>query len=335
MKNPSNIYFKDKKAKNKYRIRMIVLLALAVLITIGLLTYNNPVAIDSPSFIPVVKRRQNAIIAMALAAICQSIGSIVFQTTTNNRIITPSILGFEAIYTTINTLMMFIFGVSTFVEINSKAYFIFQILLMVGVSLLLFMGIFYRKGENIELMLLVGVILGQGLRSISSFMRRLLSPSEFDILQARLFASVNNSNPEYFLMSAFIIIAIVAILIANTNKLNVLALGKDVAKNLGVDHRKLTVLVLVEVSILISISTALVGPMTFFGFLVATLSYELIDTFDHKRILAMGSLLGYVILSGSYFIMNHIFNANGVVSVLIELIGGLAFLIMIFRKEKI
>ena len=335
MKNPSNIYFKDKKAKNKYRIRMIVLLALAILITIGLLTYNNPVPINSPSFIPVVKRRQNAIIAMALAAICQSIGSIVFQTTTNNRIITPSILGFEAIYTTINTAMMFIFGISTFVEINSKVYFIFQILLMVGVSLLLFMGIFYRKGENIELMLLVGVILGQGLRSISSFMRRLLSPSEFDILQARLFASVNNSNPEYFLMSAFIIIAIVAILIANTNKLNVLALGKDVAKNLGVDHKKLTVLVLVGVSILISISTALVGPMTFFGFLVATLSYELIDTFDHKRILAMGSLLAYVILSGSYFIMNHIFNANGVVSVLIELIGGLAFLIMIFRKEKI
>ena len=314
---------------------MVVLLALALLITFGLLTYNNPVAIDSPSFIPVVKRRQNAIIAMALAAICQSIGSIVFQTTTNNRIITPSILGFEAIYTTINTAMMFIFGISTFVEINSKVYFIFQILLMVGVSLLLFMGIFYRKGENIELMLLVGVILGQGLRSISSFMRRLLSPSEFDILQARLFASVNNSNPEYFLMSAFIIIAIVAILIANTNKLNVLALGKDVAKNLGVDHKKLTVLVLVGVSILISISTALVGPMTFFGFLVATLSYELIDTFDHKRILAMGSLLAYVILSGSYFIMNHIFNANGVVSVLIELIGGLAFLIMIFRKEKI
>ena len=335
MKNSSNIYFKDKKAKNKYRIRMVVLLALALLITFGLLTYNNPVAIDSPSFIPVVKRRQNAIIAMALAAICQSIGSIVFQTTTNNRIITPSILGFEAIYTTINTAMMFIFGISTFVEINSKVYFIFQILLMVGVSLLLFMGIFYRKGENIELMLLVGVILGQGLRSISSFMRRLLSPSEFDILQARLFASVNNSNPEYFLMSAFIIIAIVAILIANTNKLNVLALGKDVAKNLGVDHKKLTVLVLVGVSILISISTALVGPMTFFGFLVATLSYELIDTFDHKRILAMGSLLAYVILSGSYFIMNHIFNANGVVSVLIELIGGLAFLIMIFRKEKI
>ena len=335
MKNSSNIYFKDKKAKNKYRMRMVVLLALALLITFGLLTYNNPVAIDSPSFIPVVKRRQNAIIAMALAAICQSIGSIVFQTTTNNRIITPSILGFEAIYTTINTLMMFIFGVSTFVEINSKAYFIFQILLMVGVSLLLFMGIFYRKGENIELMLLVGVILGQGLRSISSFMRRLLSPSEFDILQARLFASVNNSNPEYFLMSAFIIISIVAILIANSKKLNVLALGKDVAKNLGVDHKKLTVLVLVGVSILVSISTALVGPMTFFGFLVATLSYELIDTFDHKRILAMGSLLAYVILSGSYFIMNHIFNANGVVSVLIELIGGLAFLIMIFRKEKI
>lgn len=335
MNTTSNIYFKNSKARRKYRISMLVLLGLALLITYGLFTYNNPVPIDSPSFLPVVKRRKNAIIAMALAAICQSIGSIVFQTTTNNRIITPSILGFEAIYTTIKTAMMFIFGISSFVENNSKVYFIFQILLMVGVSLLLFMGIFYKKGANIELMLLVGVILGQGLRSISSFMRRLLSPSEFDILQARLFASVNNSNPEYYLMSALIIGIVGLILIANAKKLNILALGKDVATNLGLDHKKLTVLVLIGVSILISISTALVGPMTFFGFLIASLTYEMAYTFDHKRMLAMASLLGYVILSGSYFIMNHVFNANGVVSVLIELIGGLAFLVMIFRKEKI
>lgn len=327
--------FRSKKEKKSYILSLIILFLLSIIIVYGLLVYNNPVPIDSPSFLPVIKRRQNAIIAMAIAAICQAVGSVLFQSVTSNRIITPSILGFEAIYSTVNTAIMYFLGISGFMAIGGKKFFIFQIILMVGICLLLFMGIFNKKDGNIELMLLIGVILGQGLRSIAAFMRRLLSPSEFDILQAKLFASVNNSDSQYFALSIGIIFVVVAAIFLNTNKINVISLGKDVATNLGLNHKKTTFLSLIAVAILISISTALVGPMTFYGFLVATLTYELAKTYDHKYLLLMAILLAFVILSGSYFIMNHIFNANGVVSVLIELIGGIAFLMLIFKEEKL
>lgn len=327
--------FKSKASKREYIIKIFILLVLSLLITYGLLTYNNPVSIDSPSFIPVIKRRQNAIITMAIAAICQSVASIIFQSVANNRIITPSILGFEAIYSTINTSIMYFLGITSFLAIAGKGYFILQILIMIGISLILFMGILYKKDGDVELMLLVGVILGQGLRAISAFMRRLLAPSEFDILQAKLFASVNNSDPEYFPISIGIILVVVCLIFVNTSKFDVLSLGKDVSTNLGLDHKKMTVYSLIAVAILMSISTALVGPMSFYGFLVASLTYELAKTYDHRYLLIMGVLLAFTILSGAYFIMNHIFSANGVVSVLIELIGGLTFLIIIFKNEKI
>ncbi len=327
--------FRSEKEKKSYFIGLVILSLLAILTTYGLLVYKNPVPIDSPSFLPIIKRRQNAIIAMAIAAICQSVGSILFQSVTNNRIITPSILGFEAIYSTINTAIMYFLGITGFLVIGGKGYFIFQILLMVGLCLLLFMGIFTKRNGNIELMLLIGVILGQGLRAISAFMRRLLSPSEFDILQAKLFASVNNSDTEYFPLAIGIIFFVTLGVFLNMRKLNVLSLGKDVATNLGLNHKKATFLSLIAVAILISISTALVGPMTFYGFLVATLTYELAKTYDHKYLMIMAILLAFDILAGSYFIMNHIFNANGVVSVLIELIGGISFLILIFKEEKL
>ena len=327
--------FRSKKEKKSYILYLTILSLLSIVIVYGLLVYNNPVPINSPSFLPVIKRRQNAIIAMAIAAICQAVGSVLFQSVTSNRIITPSILGFEAIYSTVNTAIMYFLGISGFMAIGGKRFFIFQIILMVGICLLLFMGIFNKKDGNIELMLLIGVILGQGLRSIAAFMRRLLSPSEFDILQAKLFASVNNSDSQYFALSIGIIFVVVAAIFLNTNKINVISLGKDVATNLGLNHKKATFLSLIAVAILISISTALVGPMTFYGFLVATLTYELAKTYDHKYLLLMAILLAFVILSGSYFIMNHIFNANGVVSVLIELIGGIAFLMLIFKEEKL
>ena len=92
---------------------------------------------------------------------------------------------------------------------------------------------------------------------------------------------------------------------------------------------------LLLVSVLMAVSTALVGPMTFLGFLVATLAYQFADTYDHKRIFPIAVLIGYVVLAGSYFIMRHVFYAQGVVSIIIELIGGSVFLIVILRKGRL
>ena len=327
--------FKSKKEKSSYFSILIVLIILAVINIYALLMYNNPVSPDSPSFIPIIKRRQNAIIAMAIASICQGVASISFQSLTNNRIITPSILGFEAIYSTINTSIMYFLGINGFLAIAGMGYFVFQILAMVGLSLLIFMGVLNRNDSDINLMLLIGVILGQGLRSVSSFMRRLLSPSEFDILQAKLFASVNNSSPEYFMISFILVAIVVSLILINSKKLDLISLGRDTSIRLGLNYKLAMILILIGSSILISISTALLGPMTFFGFLIAILTYEIAKTYDHRYMLVMAMLLGFVILSGAYFLMNHIFNANGVVSVLIELVGGISFLILILKDRKI
>ena len=105
--------------------------------------------------------------------------------------------------------------------------------------------------------------------------------------------------------------------------------------NLGVSHRFHSIFTLVLVSILMAVSTALVGPMTFLGFLVATLAYQFCDTYDHRYIFPMAVLLGFCVLSGAYFIMNHVFYAQGVVSIIIELVGGITFLAVILKKGRL
>jgi iron complex transport system permease protein len=181
-------------------------------------------------------------------------------------------------------------------------------------------------------MLLVGVIIGTGLRSLSSFMRRLLAPSEFDILQAKLFGSVNNADSAYFSVAIPIVIIVALLLLAYSKKLNVLSLGKDVCTSLGVNNQFSVIYTLILVSVLMSISTALVGPLTFYGFLVATLSYQVAPTYDHRYIFPMALAIGFLIITGAYFFMYHVFNAQGVVSVIIEMFGGITFLIVILRK---
>lgn len=324
--------FRTKKEERRYWILLITFILLGLLASYGLLVYDNPVPVTSKSFIPVVRRRLIAIVAMIIAAICQSLSTVSFQTITNNRIITPSLLGFEALYSTIHTSVLFFFGATVFFSMSNTQSFILQIVAMVAMCLILYGWLLSGKYGNLQLMLLVGVIMGTGLRSISSFMRRLLAPSEFDILQAKMFGSVNNADSSYFVVAIPLVLIGTILIIAHSKKMNVLALGKDVCTALGVNPKFTMIYMLVLVAILMSVSTALVGSLTFFGFLVATLSYQFAPTYDHRYIFPMALAMSFVVLTSAYFFMNHIFNAQGVVSIIIEVVGGITFLVVILRK---
>jgi ABC-type enterochelin transport system, permease component len=330
--NRSAKAFRTKKEMQKYWIILIALNAMGVLATLGLLIYNNPVPVDSPSFIPVVRRRLFAILSMIIAAVCQSMSTVSFQSITSNRIITPSILGFEALYTLIQTSTIFFFGARGLINFSGTGAFVFQVVVMVSMCLILYGWLLSGKYENLQLMLLVGVIMGTGLRSLSTFMRRLLSPSEFDILQARLFGSVNNADSEYFPIAIPVVIIVAVLLFTYSKRLNVVSLGRDVATSLGIKHQQSIIYPLILVSILMSISTALVGSLTFYGFLVATLAYQVAPTYDHKYIFPMALAIAFLVITGAYFFMYHIFSAQGVVSVIIEMFGGITFLIVILKK---
>lgn len=327
--------FRTKKERKRYWGLLLFLIVLGFLAAFGLMVYNNPVSIDSPSFIPIVKRRMYAVLAMIIAAVCQSISTVTFQSITNNRIITPSLLGFEALYTLIQTSTIFFFGTSALINFSGTTAFVFQVSVMVLMCLILYGWLLSGRYGNLQLMLLIGVIMGTGLRSLSTFMRRLLSPSEFDILQARLFGSVNNSDSQYFPIAIPIVIIAAALLLAYSKKLNVVSLGKDVATSLGLNAQRSIIYPLILVSVLMSISTALIGPLTFYGFLVATLAYQAAPTYDHRYIFPMALAIAFLIITGAYFFMYHIFNAQGVVSVIIEMFGGITFLIVILRKGSI
>ena len=335
-KNRSAKAFRSKKEATRYWVLLLSLFAIGIIITIGLLVYQNPVPVDSPSFLPVVRRRITAVVAMLICAVCHSLATVTFQTGTNNRIITPSLLGFEALYTVINTSVIFFFGAGAFVEFTGGIEsFLLQTAVMVGMCLLLYGWLLRGKYGNLQLMLLIGVIMGTGLRSISSFMRRVLAPSEFDLLQSRLFGSVSNAKAEYFPVAIVIIVVVAILIIAYSKKLNVLSLGKSTATALGVNHQRGVIYTLVLVSILMSVSTALIGPLTFYGFLVATLTYQFVPTYDHRYIFPMALAVSFIIITGAYFFMYHIFRAQGVVSIIIEMFGGLVFLFVLLRKGRL
>lgn len=329
----ASVAFRSRREQTHYWLLFTLLTILAILFTIGLIVYNNPVAIDSPSFLPVVRRRFNAVITMLIVAVCQGLATVAFQSISQNRIITPSLLGFEALYTSIQTATVYFFGLSALINFSGNTAFIIQMSLMVGCSILLY-GYMLKDIADLQLILLVGVVLGSGLKSVSAFMRTLLEPAEFDVLQARLFGSVNNANPDSFPLAIGLVLIASVLLFFYANHLNLLTLGSDISTNLGANPRYSTIFVLFIVSVLMSVSTALLGSISFLGFLAATLTYQSVSTFDHRYLFPMVILFSYLILTASYFFMYHIFNAQGVVTLIIELFGGVAFLLVLLKRGK-
>ncbi|STC69906.1 iron chelate uptake ABC transporter family permease subunit [Corynebacterium pilosum] len=327
--------FQDPRSRRRYWVIAALLSVAAVLFTAGLLAYDNPMEFGTEGFWLIAQRRLDAVIAMAIVAVCQGIATVAFQTVTNNRIITPSILGFESLYTLIHTSTVFFFGASGLIAAYNLGMFVFQIVVMVLLSFLLYSWLLTRSSRNMHAMLLVGIVLGGGLGSVSTFMQRTLSPSEFDVLTARMFGSMNNADSSYYPIAIPIVIVVVGILLARSSTLNVMSLGAETSTNLGVNFKRNSILTLMLVSVLMAISTSMVGPMTFLGFLVATLAYQCAETYDHRYIFPMAALLGYVVLTGAYFVLNHVFYAQGVVSIIIELVGGITFLIVVLRKGRL
>lgn len=324
------------RARRRYVLLVVALAVLCVVFAVGLLVWDNPVPYGTPGFWRIARRRAVSLVVMAVVAVSQAFATVSFQTAAHNRIITPSIMGFESLYVAIQTASVYFFGVVGLAALQGRTQFVFQVVVLVAMAFILYGTLLSgRFGADVQTMLLIGIVIGGGLRALATFMQRLLTPSEFDILSARMFGNVSNADESYLIIAVPLMIVTATALWLRAPRLNVLALGRDTSIRLGLEHRRELRVVLFLVSVLMAVSTALVGPMTFFGFLIATLAYQAADTYDHRLIFPVAALGGFAFLTGAYFVLRHIFYAQGVVSILIEMVGGSVFLIVLLRRGKL
>jgi len=281
-----------------------------------------------------LSRRGARVVAMIVVAFTMGITGLFFQTLTQNRILTPSVIGFDSTFVLSQTLIVFLFGSSTVLIANPYYNFILSTLVMVFSSLLLY-GFVLKKGKNnLALLLLVGLVFRTLMGSLTSFLSRIIDPDDFLVVTSRSMASLTNMNTDILWYLALPILVLVIILMArDTKSFDVMNLGEDQAKSLGVSYHKLMNLHLIYIAILISVSTALVGPLMFLGLITVNLSREILKTDYHKPLLWMSSLLGIVFLVLGQFILTTL-NLNTSLATLINLIGGLYMISILVKGEK-
>ncbi len=281
----------------------------------------------------VLSKRTEKIFAMILTGAAIAFSTIVFQTITNNKILTPSIIGLDSLYMLIQTFLVFTLG-STSSLMSENINFFISIGLMVLFVGILYKIIFKREGSNLYFLLLIGIIFGTLFESISSFMQVLIDPNEFMRIQDKMFASFNSINTELLMISFILMILITLYFLKFIKYLDVLSLGKEQAINLGVDYDRIVKRLLVVVAILISIATALVGPITFLGLLVVNVTYQLFKTYQHKFLIVGSILVSIISLVGGQLIVERVFTFSTTLSVIVNFIGGVYFIYLLLKQSK-
>lgn len=282
-----------------------------------------------------LQMRSLKIAAIVIVAFCVAYSTIAFQTLTNNRILTPSIMGFESVFMLFQTLLVFIHGENSFQAVGSLQNFLISTVLMIGFSFLLYLLIYKRGVDNMFLLLLIGLILGTLLNTLSSFLQLLLDPNNFFIVQGKMFASFSHINQDLIGYAFGVLAVTLAIGMKYTHRLDVLALGKNQAINLGLNYDRNIRMFLALIAIMVSISTALVGPVLFLGLLVSNLTYEILKTYKHHLLIPACALVTIVVLVGGQFLAERVFALSTPISVIINFIGGIYFMYLLLKRRKV
>ncbi|MCF8887306.1 iron chelate uptake ABC transporter family permease subunit [Priestia megaterium] len=311
---------------NKHKI--IILAALAVLSVALFISY------DLGYWQYTLPRRIEKVAAIVLTGGAIAFSSVIFQTITNNRILTPSILGLDSLYLFLQTFIVYIFGSTNIVIMNKNLNFLLCVSLMIIFSVLLYILMFKKAGKNIFFILLVGIVFGTLFKSMSSFMEMLIDPNEFQVVQDKSFASFNNVNTDLLYIAAVIFILLGIYVWHFTSIFDVLSLGREHAVNLGIDYDGLVKKMLIVIAIFVSVATALVGPITFLGLLVVNLARELFKTYKHTYLMMGSLLLSVIALVGGEFIVEKVFTFSTTLSVLIDFAGGIYFIYLLLKENK-
>lgn len=313
--------------KNKKRIIFLALLSLGLALAFVLIGLTR----DNYSYL--LSLRLPKVLAIVITAIATAFATSIFQTIANNPILTPSILGLDSLYLLIQTIIVFYFGSSSIFVINKNVNFFTALILMIVMASLIYGYLLKKNKDNIMKLLLVGMVLSSLFSSISSFLQMVIDPNEFLIIQDKMFASFNNVNTKILALASLIVVISSTYVFLNNKTLDVLNLGRDNAINLGIDYEKTVKVLLFQVVILVSVSTALVGPITFLGLLIVNLARHLSRDYGHDQLLITSSLLAIIALLAGQLIAERILNFSVPISIIINFLGGIYFIYLLVKES--
>lgn len=270
-------------------------------------------------------RLPRALIA-ATVGVSLAIAGVFMQTLTKNPLASPGIFGVNAGAGFAVVIAITLFSVTDLKMLNSLAF----LGAAIAALSVYFIGSVGRGGLTPMKLTLAGAAIAA---MFSSFTQGLLVLNEAALEQVLfwLAGSVQGRKLEILLsILPYLTIGwLGSILIAG--KMNVLSMGDDVAKGLGLNTGIVKIAVAIIVVLLSGGSVAIAGPIGFVGVVVPHLSRSIIGN-DHRWVIPFSGILGAILLLTADIAARYVLMPSEVPVGIMTAIIGTPFFIYIARK---
>lgn len=192
-------------------------------------------------------------------------------------------------------------------------------------------------GRNASLLLLI--LAGLAISSLAGAMTALamnLSPNPFAALEIAfwLLGSLEDRSFRHVLLALPFIVAGAVVLLSQRQALRTLSLGEETAQSLGVDVRRLRLLIVAGVALGVGGAVSVAGTVSFIGLIAPHLIRPLIGH-DPTRLLVPSALAGAALLLAADIAVRIIPSTTDIkVGVLTSIIGVPFFLYLIVRERR-
>lgn len=292
----------------------------------------------APNFIRnmliILSNRSIRVIAIIISCLLISSSTLVFQTLTSNKIVTPSLLGLDSIYVMVQTTIVFFANIFGFLIFNSQVNFLVSVVCMSGLTILLYTLMLKKHKKNLLLILLVGMVISTLASNYSTFLQILMDPDAFQTVASLTSVSIVNIDVSITFVTLPIALVIFILFMRKSRVYDVMSLGEIHAKNLGIKYEEETYISLILVSVAVAISTALVGPLSFLGLISVNAAREIYKKYQHKIVFTISSLIAIIFIVLGQTVI-ELLGSRTTVTTFINFIGGIYMIRLIIKEHKI
>lgn len=314
-----------------------LLLAAALLLGAGLgSSGRNPLAVldvlrhlmqsDTTQHTIVWKIRLPRVLLAAMAGATLSLGGLVFQVLLRNPLAEPYILGISG-GAAVGAIAAMLLGISFFPGVTGSAF--AGSMATLAIVMLLASG---PQAGRKDSLLLAGVMMNAFAGAVIMFLISMSQSSQLHHILFWLMGDLSMAEAARLPLFALILPCYVVIFIL-ARPMNVLLTGREAAASLGVNVRKISLILLITATLMVSLVVCLSGLVGFVGLVIPHILRLTIGP-DH-RLLVPASLLG----GASYLVfcdlLARILSTSGElpVGIITAMIGAPLFIFLLWRSR--
>ena len=263
-------------------------------------------------------------IAVVLAGSSLAVSGSVYQGVFRNPLVSESILGVSSGAGVGAALAILLSQSSLMVEVWAFGFG----LLAAGATV--FISRIYRSNPTL-VMVLAGIIVGSMFSAIISLIKYVADPytklPDITYWLMGSFAHVSLSND---ILMAPIVVIFLSLIILLRWRINVLSMGDEEARSMGIDVKRLTLLLVLCATMLTAAAVCVGGVISWVGLIIPHIARMIVGP-DHMNVIIASMLIGGSFLLVVDLICRTIISVEIPISVVTSLLGAPIFLVLLYR----